>query len=377
MFYIHSLDVGGAETIVTNQIIKLKENGVTSFLVVHQLKETFLLETLRNAKIKIYNIEKKIPKSPFKLLFWKLYIRLHNYSKDFNKIINREKPDLIHINTILYKFRNISFPANKIIYTFHSEVNRAISLYGKKNLNALKKYASKGMWFFALTRDMANSISRIFKTNRVEIIPNFVDFYSVVHNRFYKKDFLPTLGIPPDSFVVGHVGRFHPIKNHEKIVEVFKCVYDSNKKAFCIFIGGDVDNRIKKIRNKTIELGIDKNVLFLGSRKDATRIMGCFDALILPSYSESFSLVLIEAQVLGLKCVCSNHIPDDVICNSNCIKLSLNDSNEKWYQALTDKSVFTGENSKLRQFDSRIVIKRIIGKYNEILGEKYDSNKKK
>ena len=102
-------------------------------------------------------------------------------------------------------------------------------------------------------------------------------------------------------------------------------------------------------------------------RDDATAIISCLDVFILPSFSESFSLATIEAQALGIKCVVSETVPNEVICNSNCIRLSLNESNESWAESILidSQNVCDGD---IYKFDKKNVISQLIGLYEKIAG---------
>jgi glycosyltransferase involved in cell wall biosynthesis len=63
-----------------------------------------------------------------------------------------------------------------------------------------------------------------------------------------------------------------------------------------------------------VELGIGKNVLFLGSRRDVPDIIGLVDLTVLPSLQEGFGVVLIEslAQAKPVVATCVGGIPEIV-----------------------------------------------------------------
>ena len=53
LYYVHALVIGGAETIVANNLIELKANQVDVVLVVNQRVDTFLEKRVLDAGIKI------------------------------------------------------------------------------------------------------------------------------------------------------------------------------------------------------------------------------------------------------------------------------------------------------------------------------------
>ena len=63
--------------------------------------------------------------------------------------------------------------------------------------------------------------------------------------------------------------------------------------------------QFKKLKNKVDDENI-RDVIFTGSRSDVENIIPSCDVLILPSFSESFGLVLIEALACGKPVIGSN-----------------------------------------------------------------------
>jgi len=115
------------------------------------------------------------------------------------------------------------------------------------------------------------------------------------------------LGISPNAFVVGHVGRFSPQKNHSFILDIAKQVCAMNPDAVFVLVGdGPLRNAME---SKAKNLGISANILFTGVRGDIVRLMkGVMDIFLLPSLYEGFPLVLIEAQAVALPCFIADTI---------------------------------------------------------------------
>ena len=128
---------------------------------------------------------------------------------------------------------------------------------------------------------------------------------------------------------------------------------------------GNIQER-KRLHEFVKEYSLQNKVKFLGVRKDATALMSCFDAFVLPSFQESFSLVLVEAQVHGVRCVASDTVPEEVICNDNCFKLSINESSEKWASLLIDSSVRHDNVKSVYDFDIKNVLATINALYNKV-----------
>jgi glycosyltransferase involved in cell wall biosynthesis len=138
------------------------------------------------------------------------------------------------------------------------------------------------------------------------------------------------LNLPPDAFVVGHVGRFDPQKNHQFLLKVFAEVVRLVPQAYLLLVGEGVLQ--PKIKQQACDLDIANRVIFAGSRSDVPRLMrGAMDIFLFPSLCEGLGLVLIEAQAAGLSCIFSNVVPEEADVVKPLLKrLSLSQSVSEW-----------------------------------------------
>jgi glycosyltransferase involved in cell wall biosynthesis len=172
----------------------------------------------------------------------------------------------------------------------------------------------------------------------VDVVPNGIDLDSIRSNKCDRSELLKSLDIPENAFIVGHVGRYHPVKNHERLLEIFAEVLKRRSDAFLLLVGAFTAEGSEKVNNKMEQLGIADHVRMLGLRSDATAIVSAFDAFVLPSLVEGFSLTLAEAQAQNVRCIASDVVPSEVICNKNCFTLSLDESNETWAELILSDS---------------------------------------
>ncbi|RBQ24485.1 Trehalose synthase [Candidatus Methanobinarius endosymbioticus] len=108
------------------------------------------------------------------------------------------------------------------------------------------------------------------------------------------------INIPEDKPFILFVGNIIKRKNVATILDAKKHV-----KSDCVFVvvgDGPLLNTLKeKVETEKIE-----DVIFTGARNDICNVVQSCDLLILPSYSESFGLVLIEALACGKPVIGSN-----------------------------------------------------------------------
>lgn len=118
------------------------------------------------------------------------------------------------------------------------------------------------------------------------------------------------LGIPSDAFVIGHVGRLHPQKNHDFIIDIAAQVAKREPNMRLLLVGEG--SLMSDIKEKVVNKDLEHNVIFTGSRSDIPRLMlGAMDTFIFPSLYEGLGLVLVEAQAAGIPCILSDVVPKE------------------------------------------------------------------
>lgn len=193
----------------------------------------------------------------------------------------------------------------------------------------IKKYATD---LFACGEDAGRWM---FETDDFTVIKNAIDVSEYAFDENIRFATRKALGIKPNSHVIGHVGRFQPVKNHEFIVRVFSTLLKLDPDAILLLVGkGETFEATKALVDS---LGINSSVRFLGVRSDVSNLMKAMDAFVMPSLYEGLPMVLVEAQSSGLPCVISDTIPKDCDIDKRLIqRLSLADSAESWAKRLCE-----------------------------------------
>ena len=92
------------------------------------------------------------------------------------------------------------------------------------------------------------------------------------------------LGIPPERFAVGWVGRMTGVKRTDDVVRAFAALRARGIDA-CLCIVGDGPDR-EQVEKRAHELGVIRDCLFLGYQEDVARFFAVFDAFVLSSVNE-------------------------------------------------------------------------------------------
>ena len=141
---------------------------------------------------------------------------------------------------------------------------------------------------------------------RFRVIPNGVDaeMFSVKENR---EEARQAFNIPADAFVIGHVGRYDPAKNHETMFKVARRLHEEELPVFFVFCGKGTDGvlfqeklRENKILDITAGIGVSRNIPLL---------LKALNVFYFPSVTEGQPNALIEAMMAGLPVIASDIPP--------------------------------------------------------------------
>lgn len=118
------------------------------------------------------------------------------------------------------------------------------------------------------------------------------------------------LGIAPEAFVIGHVGRFAEQKNHTFLVDIAAEVIRRAQTTRLLLVGEGPLRRPMEAKARSLHL--EKQLVFVGGRSDIPRLMlGAMDMFLLPSLHEGLPMVLLEAQAAGLPAVVSDVVSQE------------------------------------------------------------------
>ena len=130
--------------------------------------------------------------------------------------------------------------------------------------------------------------------SRIEVIPNFVDLNE------YKRDVHPChrsqLSAPGEKILM-HISNFRPVKRVDDVVRIFARVVQEIPSRLVLIGDGPERGRVQQVAE---DEGVDDRVLFLGKQESVAEILACADLFLLPSVTESFGLVALEAMSCGV-----------------------------------------------------------------------------
>ncbi|OIQ05082.1 MAG: glycosyltransferase family 4 protein [Candidatus Altarchaeum sp. CG_4_8_14_3_um_filter_33_2054] len=187
-----------------------------------------------------------------------------------------------------------------------------------KNFEKMAKYALGN----------ANYVTTVSKSNYEKLIELGVEKEKciVIPNGYNEKIFKQIseqecrnrLNIPENKKIIVSVGMLEEIKGHEYLIKAMRKIVDKEKDVLCIIVGsGQLKSKLQKSINN---LHIDDYVKLVGAKphNEIPLWMNACDLFVLPSLSESFGVVQIEAMACGKPVVATrNGGSEEIIVNEN------------------------------------------------------------
>ena len=102
---------------------------------------------------------------------------------------------------------------------------------------------------------------------------------------------------PPETFLVGSVGRLVAQKDYPTLIESMDLVRRHRPEIRCVLIGEGKDRAT--LEADVAQRDLQRQVKFLGFQANVHELIGGIDVFVLPSVMEGFGLVLVEAALAG------------------------------------------------------------------------------
>lgn len=142
------------------------------------------------------------------------------------------------------------------------------------------------------------------------VVPNGVDLQRFYWDEGRRMRFRGYYDLPEDAFVMGHVGRFVPVKNHAFLLSFFAEVKKQEKNAKLLLCGDGP--LLEETKKKAEAMGLMDDIVFTGNIVNPQDAYCAMDVMVLPSQFEGFPLTVVEGYASGLPCLVSDTISKEV-----------------------------------------------------------------
>jgi glycosyltransferase involved in cell wall biosynthesis len=218
------------------------------------------------------------------------------------RFLRRRKPDVVHTHLFYadtfgrLAARLAGVPV--VVSTEHSTERTAVS---GRRATAIRLAAPLAMRIAAVSSTVAEAAAARLhvSASRIEVIPNGIELAPWAAAQPVSR---ADLGIDPQAFLVGSVGRLDPAKGHDILIDAIAAMHDRRVQVVVV---GDGPSR-KALETQAGERGVAAAFHWLGWRSDVAAILASLDAFAQPSRFEGHSMALLEAMAAGRACVVSD-----------------------------------------------------------------------
>lgn len=242
-----------------------------------------------------------------------------NYDKQFSEILSQEHCQLVHSHGIWLQCNRQSAECSKQFNIPHIISPRGMLEPWALSHNSWKK---KPVWFlwqkralklataFCATSDQeAVSIRSLGFSQPIAVIPNGVHFYDYVGKQLIPNN---------NDRIALFLSRLHPKKGLSNLVKAWACTRPSGWKV--VIAGPNENGHKSEIQSEIVSLGLDGVFEFIepvdGIEKE--RLYRDASIFILPTFSENFGIVVVEALAAGTPVITTKGTPWEGLVTHNC-----------------------------------------------------------
>jgi len=275
----------------------------------------------------------------------------HNLTAKLVDVVLHEKLNLLHVHYAI-PHASAALSAKQILAAQGIHIPIITTLHGTDITLLGKDKSFKSVIEFAINNsDAVTAVSKSLKKEtitsfkldkKIQVIPNFID------SKLYKSENDKTLrrSFAKDSEkIIIHISNFRKVKRVQDVLKVFVKIRKEIPSKLLLI--GDGPERLK-MEQLCRNLDLCDNVRFIGKLKAVERVLSVSDLFLLPSETESFGLVALEAMASKVPVVSSNSggLPEVNIEGKTGFLLEVKDINGMARKAI---SLLADEN-KLEQF---------------------------
>lgn len=142
-----------------------------------------------------------------------------------------------------------------------------------------------------------------YDARRMVVVPNGYDIARFHDRADAALELRHRLGIAPDDLVVGCVGRFDPAKDYRGFTRACAELGAAFPKLRLLIVGPRVTPENEVLRDWIAETGIANRFVLVGEQDDVALHLAAMDVFCLPSRTEAFPNVVVEAMLMARSCV--------------------------------------------------------------------------
>ena len=329
---------GGAQELLLNYLRAFRNNEKVEFklLVIEKPRDSKYTEIIEKEKL---NVEYLNISNYFQNSNWlnKIYNTILA-NKRIYSAIKEYKPDIVH--THLTQILQYTLLPEKICFVkkcFHTLHSNPYVYKGMDYYIACLAFRKLGITPICINNYQKQIAKDYYRVKNCKVLYNCIDInkiktakinYTIARKKFNLKE---------NDFVIGAVGRWNPVKNYSFLLDIFRAILTQNSHARLLIAGGGYSKDDEKM---IVDKGLKNKITVLGELSDVVPLYCALDVFVMTSLSEASPFTVLEAQVVGCKCVVSNAIPLESCCSQNVYRLSLRKSISEWVKCILQEDSY-------------------------------------
>lgn len=260
--------------------------------------------------------------------------------RGFKRLLGSGQYDIAHINVtnglgLVYADLARQYGINNRIVHSHNTYfdNPGYCIWAKRAGHAIGKilYSSAPTQRIACSQQAGEFV---FGRKPFQVVKNGIDVNRFAFNLRDRVDTRSSLGIAPDVTLIGSIGKLNKRKNPLFQLRTFAEYLKHHANARFLMVGdGELGQQVDILAH---ELGVSDALIRVPSTPSPEKYYSALDALIMPSLTEGFGLVAVEAQCSGLVVLASEALPQDVAVTNTYRSIPLSSGEAAWSVALED-----------------------------------------
>ena len=292
IFFIGTLQQGGAESVVATLTSQLAQRGHRITLVCSQNKQAFHISPEVNI-IDVRTWQYDTFKGSFLV---RLYKKAANRFKDFNNIrciLKQEEPDIAISFLAVWLWQLIILCKGRIPLV---SAERNAMIYPHSRGDFFTKHVLYRLVYAVQVMSRHDKAWLRNRYKRVYAMPNPLRFEPLNKERYDE--------LFPERKNILACGRVQPQKCYENLIKAFSKIKDKFPSWDIDICGATNDEKYYQfLLDVTRDLRVDNRVHFIGAHNDVDVVMQSHSVFCLSSLHEGFPNVLSEALANGMACI--------------------------------------------------------------------------
>ena len=151
-----------------------------------------------------------------------------------------------------------------------------------------------------------------YRCDKGVTIPNGYDFSTITFSYEKRLYFRSLLEVDDAIMLFGVVGRFHPDKGQDLLLQALGAMQHSLADFRLVLIGRDCSPDNQCLTGLLKKFDLEQKVILVGEQQDISGWLSALDVYVMPSRTEGFPNALAEAMAVGLPCI-STQVGDAAI----------------------------------------------------------------